>query len=177
MVRVFELCDICWSSELVQNEICPLDVVFFVGLNYWCFLLSGSQCTRWQTQIWAGFWRVRRSRKHFVHLSMYFVVFFFVFFLLVTLFWLWWAPTSGPCFWPLIILEVLSISKSYKSSVAFISQINLLLLPLQQEDQTQSAEEESSEEFEDNAQTEPLRQDSKTSCHLEARPCCKYLVV
>ncbi|XP_035012559.2 60S ribosomal protein L4-B-like [Hippoglossus stenolepis] len=32
----------------------------------------------------------------------------------------------------------------------------------QQEDQPQSSEEESSEELEDNAQTEPLRQDSKT---------------
>ena len=47
------------------------------------------------------------------------------------------------------------------------------LLSLQQEDQPQSSEEESSEESEDNAQTEPLRQDGKTSCHPAARPCCK----
>ena len=47
------------------------------------------------------------------------------------------------------------------------------IFSLQQEDQPQSPEEESSEELEDNAQTQPLRQDRKTSCHPEARPCRK----
>ena len=44
------------------------------------------------------------------------------------------------------------------------------MLSLQQEDQPQSTEEESSEEPEDNAQTEPLCQDSKTSRHPQAWP-------
>lgn len=47
--------------------------------------------------------------------------------------------------------------------------LRLLFLSLQQEDQPQSVEEESSEEPEDNAQTEPLCQDRKTSGHPEAR--------
>ena len=49
------------------------------------------------------------------------------------------------------------------------------MLSLQQEDQPQSTEEESSEEPEDNAQTEPLCQDSKTSCHPQAWPQSKSL--
>lgn len=43
----------------------------------------------------------------------------------------------------------------------------------QQKDQPQSNEEESSEEPEDYVQAEPVCQDSKTSCHPEARPDCK----
>lgn len=51
-----------------------------------------------------------------------------------------------------------------------------IVLSLQQEAQPQNSEEESSEEFEHNAQTESLRQDSKTSCHPQAWPCGKSLI-
>ena len=41
---------------------------------------------------------------------------------------------------------------------------------MQQEDQPQSPEEESSEEPEDHDETDPLRQDGETPCHPPARP-------
>lgn len=49
------------------------------------------------------------------------------------------------------------------------------MVSLQQEAQPQSTEEESSEKPEDNAQAEPIRQDSETACYPPARPCGKKL--
>lgn len=46
--------------------------------------------------------------------------------------------------------------------------VKVVALFLQQEDQPQSIEEESSEELEDNAQTQPLCEDGETSRHPQA---------
>lgn len=65
-------------------------------------------------------------------------------------------------------MEVLSDKVPQKLNLAKVHVVDWCILSLQQEDQPQSTEEESSEELEDNAQTEPICQDSKTSCHPQA---------
>lgn len=122
-------------------------------------------CTRWPTLTWAGSWRARRSRKHFVHQSKNHWSFEVCFNLLLMMMFHFWSVFLSPdCYGS---SEPNGYLKLVYLGVGACWRIRLIL-SLQQEDQAQSTEEESSEEFEDNAQIEPICQDGKTPCHPQA---------
>lgn len=61
-------CDIHRSSEFEKFtwRWCQFMFLKNNSLNRWVVLISACQCTRWPTPTWAGFSRVRRSRKYSV---------------------------------------------------------------------------------------------------------------
>lgn len=61
-----KFCDSYWSSELNMN--CRRKLLSsFLNKHKFQWFIPACPCTRWPTQIWAGSWRARRSRKHSVH--------------------------------------------------------------------------------------------------------------
>lgn len=103
-----KVCDSYWSSESNKLSAHPSCQVVSQINNSFQWFVPACPCTRWPTQIWAGSWRARRSRKHCVHLRKFCSLWMFN----TLRDQQWWFSTSGPCFWILIILEVLSNSFS-----------------------------------------------------------------
>ncbi len=70
----------CFWNSMILNEVLRLNIKKLVCLSFTSFqtykisifddlFIPACPCTRWPTQTWAGSWRARRSRKHFVHQS------------------------------------------------------------------------------------------------------------
>lgn len=63
-------CDIFRSSEFKAHKRL-FNSSFHMNLSLGALFFPAFPCTRWPTLTWAGSWRVRRSRKHFVLQSKY----------------------------------------------------------------------------------------------------------